>query len=873
MAMKVDNDPTMTEMSCPSRPGAHVRCPYCQNPVQITDSNPDEILCPGCGSAFRIREARRTDTTRGMKPLGKFQLLNRVGIGAFGAVWRARDTELDRIVALKIPHSGLLSSESDLARFHREARAAAQLRHPGIVTVHEVQVLDGLPTIIADFIDGVTLRSWLESRRLTFREAATLIADIAEALDYAHSTGLVHRDLKPANIMLDFGPAKLGITETAGTKQAALADRLCQPLIMDFGLALREDTEVTMTLDGDIIGTPAYMSPEQAAGKGHQADRRSDIYSLGVILYELLTGELPFRGSREMIMHQVLREEPRGPRSLNQKIPRDLDTICLKAMAKAPARRYATAVEMSADLRRFLRTEPILARPVGTVERFIRWCVRNPALASTASLAAAALIGVTVVSVLFAVRETKAAHQLKGEKDRADEAFDLAIRQRDQARKERDRAAWLEEVLVGRPHDPMSFEPIARAPSDVGKMLLVADILERGQKKTEDRFKDDPAMRASMLEALGNAYCGLGLYDKAEHLLRDALQVRESLHGESHREDLAVSYYDLGVVYLCRALLRDFDEADRSFKKALEYSFGDRDLEWKVLFGMASIATDQEEYEKASDLFQKCIDKSNNDVEMIQARLGLAKANAEKAGYKTDWQHIRELIGNVQALVLAEEKELEPALETFKAGAFEVFLTNQLPNIGPVAIFQGGLRERGFTSAVAKLEKAYELTERIHPEPHLYKAVALYFLADVLETAGRLTEAEAKYGQALEVARHTVGWEHGKVPMVAAKRARLLYRLGKKDQADRLITEVLQVQVKRFGEEHYFVANAMMTFADLYEELHDPSKQQEMASRAKEIYRKTGGTKRRLYEPCKKSLTRASVAIERGKDALKWRSD
>jgi hypothetical protein len=187
-------------------PGStRIRCPHCHNPIELHDEQPDEVLCPGCGSSFRVRECRETTTTGGTRPLGKFQLLERVGVGAFGAVWRARDTELDRIVALKIPHASLLGSPEDLERFQREARGAAQLRHPGIVTVHEVQTLEGLPTIVSDFIAGVPLRDLLEARRLTFRETATLVAEVADALDYAHGMGLVHRDMKPANIMVEFG--------------------------------------------------------------------------------------------------------------------------------------------------------------------------------------------------------------------------------------------------------------------------------------------------------------------------------------------------------------------------------------------------------------------------------------------------------------------------------------------------------------------------------------------------------------------------------------------------------------------------------------------------------------------------------------------
>lgn len=303
--------------------------------------------------------------------VGRFSIIKTLGKGGFGTVFKAYDPDLQRIVALKVPRGNLVASEQQRARFLREARNAARLSHEGVVGVYEVGSSDGTPFIVMELIEGESLLAILRRRRLPVREAALLVAKVAGTLHFAHQQGVVHRDIKPGNILID----------AAG-----------EPRVADFGLSRCQELDNSLTREGDVLGTPSYMSPEQAAGDTAHIDGRSDIYSLGAVFYELLTGQVPFAGTVNSLLRQVQFAEPDAPRRRDPQIPRDAETICLKCLEKDSSRRYASAAELADDLNRFLRDEPIHARAVGSAERAVRLLWRRPA---------ATTIGAMVLVVLF----------------------------------------------------------------------------------------------------------------------------------------------------------------------------------------------------------------------------------------------------------------------------------------------------------------------------------------------------------------------------------------------------------------------------------------------------------------------------------------
>jgi tRNA A-37 threonylcarbamoyl transferase component Bud32 len=312
-----------------------------------------------------------------------YELLAELGRGGMGVVYQARQTKLHRLVALKMILAGGHAGAADLARFQTEAEAIARLQHPNIVQVHEVGEHEGKPFLALEFCSGGSLEKKLNGTPLPPREAAQLIETLARAMDAAHRQHVVHRDLKPANVLLTGD----------GT-----------PKITDFGLAKQLDA-ASHTQTNAILGTPSYMAPEQAGARSKDIGPATDVYALGAILYELLTGRPPFKAATPLdTVLQVVSDEPVPPTQLQSKTPRDLETICLKCLHKEPGKRYATAAALADDLRRFQAGEPIQARPVGRVERGAKWVRRNPALALMAITLMLTLIAATAISTGFGIQ-------------------------------------------------------------------------------------------------------------------------------------------------------------------------------------------------------------------------------------------------------------------------------------------------------------------------------------------------------------------------------------------------------------------------------------------------------------------------------------
>ncbi len=421
-----------------------------------------------------------------------YEILGELGRGGMGVVYKALQTKLNRIVALKMVLAGAHAGKDQLARFNLEAQAVAHLQHPNIIQIYEVGEHSGLPYFSLEFIDGGSLSDKTEGKPQEPLEAADMIERLARAMQHAHEHGIVHRDLKPMNVLL----------MRDGT-----------PKITDFGLAKRlEGESSSQTRSGAILGTPSYMAPEQAMGEIEKIGPLTDVYALGAMLYELVTGRPPFLAATPMdTVIQVTKDEPVPPTQLQPKLPRDVETICLKCLQKEQLKRYTSAGELADDLHRFLQGETILARPVSTPERLWRWCRRNPRTASLSAAVAILLLFSSIVSSAAYLQIRQQKSEIERERNSAVEARNLAQQNAELARQKaedekiaRDLADKSAEAAL---KAQLEAEENAKVAVDQGSLAI--NTLYNVVTKVQNQLREQP---------------GAGMQKLRQDLLSDAMQ-------------------------------------------------------------------------------------------------------------------------------------------------------------------------------------------------------------------------------------------------------------------------------------------------------------------------------------------------------------
>jgi len=512
-----------------------------------------------------------SSTTRPLPAIPGYEILGELGRGGMGVVYHARHIRLNRPTAIKMLIGGQFADPVAQVRFMVEAEVVALVQHPNVVQVYEFGQFEGQPFFALEYVHGVTLAEKLHTAtRFTARAAAEMVAKLANAIAAAHTKGIVHRDLKPANVLLD-------------------ADG--EPKVTDFGLAKVGRSEMTAT--GAIMGTPSYMSPEQAAGRTREVGTATDVYALGVILYELLSGRTPFKGDSVMeTIHQVLNREPVWPRTLQSSIPRDLETICLKCLEKEPKRRYSTAEALEADLRAYLQGRPIAVRPVGTVETAIKWARRRPTMA--------ALLLVTLLGVAGIVwkyidaeqqrdiaeeksRDAELQKQLAQEKQKeaeqqrgiaevrrieAEQQKSIAEMRRRESEEQRETAQEVSQFMGGVFEDanPLALTGRMFGVQKRGQGALTAlEVVDRAAAKLKTDLLDKPGIRAALLERIGNVYLDLGRTQDAGKLLNEAMELRRKFYGVDNAA-VASSWHSLGMFHLN---IGELEQAGKDFEQAL----------------------------------------------------------------------------------------------------------------------------------------------------------------------------------------------------------------------------------------------------------------------------------------------------------------
>jgi len=670
---------------------------------------------------------------RTVRYFGDYELLEEIAQGGMGVVYKARQLTVNRLVALKMIRPGELISPSAVQRFRNETEAAARLDHPNIVPIYEVGDHDGSPYFSMRLFEAGNLAQALGDRLWPLRPTAELMLKAARAVHYAHQHGILHRDLKPANLLLD-----------------ARGD----PHVTDFGLAKLTEKDVTLTQSQMILGTPAYMAPEQAAGQAKQLTTAADVYGLGAILYRMLTGQPPFDGDNQMeLLRRVQEEDPVRPDQLNSKVDRDLQTICLKCLEKAPDRRYSSAEAMAEDLAHWLAGEPIAARPVSARERFWRWCRRKPVVAG--------LIGTVLIisvagsgGVLWQWRQAKLNEKAA----------------RTEAVKSQQVAEFLKIMLN-------SVGPSVAMGRDT---RLLKEILDLTAQRIDTELSTQPEVEADLRLVMAQTYDELGRHAQAESMARRTLQLRQALLGQEHR-DVAIALDALGNVLESKG---DWLEAEARHREALAIFKKLRGNEHpdvaKSLSNLAHVLLARGEFAEAEA-------KEREALAMRRKFLG-----QEHPDVALSLNNLAELVKVRGDLAGAEALYREQLVIQKKCfGQNHPSVASCLNNLGNLL-----KARRDLTGAEALHREALKIKKKVFGEEHPRVADTLSNLGAVLFDKGDYDDAERLYVEALAMRRKLLNDQHPDITLSFSQLAVLKAARGEYAAAEENFREVVSRQRK-----------------------------------------------------------------------------
>jgi len=758
--------------------------------------------------------------------IGQYKLLRKIGQGGMGTVYEARQENPRRAVALKLIRARSLSDEL-LRRFKQESAVLGRLQHPGIAQIYEAGMAhngkgQSVPFFAMEFVKGQTLTEFAAARKLGTRERLDLLAKVCDAVDHAHQKGVIHRDLKPANI---------------------LVDESGQPKILDFGVARATDSDVqqcTMRTDiGQLIGTIPYMSPEQVGGDPNELDTRSDVYALGVIAYEMLAERMPYDLRKKMIHDaaRVIREdEPAKLSSINRTLRGDVETIVVKALEKDKTRRYQSAESLASDIRRYLKDEPIAARPASTWYQLSKFGRRHKGLCAAVAAAFVLLVAGVIGTGYALGRALKAESGLteqlaETERARAAEAVerDLAIKLKGVAEsnaaaeaearaaeaKERDLAVRLRGEAESNAAAEVKARKVAQGVTGfVTRALRSADPLGSGDRDTTivqamqnavkeidaGAFKDDPDTEAELCDTIAVILQNNARYDEAEPLFSRAMAIREGML-DPHHPDIAKSLNNLAVLYYT---LGEYDEAEPLCLRALEIrekALGPDDLDVaETLNTLGQIYEAQRERRKAEPIFKRAL------------------AIREKV-LGPDRREVAESLTSLSQVYVQKRQstEAEPLL-TRAVAILEKALGPDDPGVaeGLSNLAQYYSSHRQYNAAESLFTRSLAIYEKAVGPDHPLVAQGLINLAALYKAQGKRVQAEELYKRSMAIWEKASRADHPEVAKSLESMAGILRKQRHYDDAETLYKRALAINEKAYGPDSLWVADTLNSMAGLY---------------------------------------------------------